>query len=81
MKIVLSLVLACALTAVLSPTSFAGSKQSQAVAPITRANSQGYQPTTADRSGIVLRQDLFDRANPVNVRTDWPAPPAQPGQH
>jgi len=31
-------------------------------------------------SGI-LRQDLFDRANPNNARTDWPAPPAQPGQH
>ena len=81
MKIVLSLVLACALTAALSPTSFAGSKQRQAVAPITRANSQGFQVTAADRFNIILWQDLFDRANPVNVRTDWPAPPAQPAQH
>lgn len=28
----------------------------------------------------VLRQDLFDRNNPRNLRFDWPAPPAQPGQ-
>jgi hypothetical protein len=35
-------------------------------------------PSTA--RGFVLRQDLFDRAAPNNVRSDWPAPPAQPGQ-
>jgi hypothetical protein len=29
-------------------------------------------------SGIV-RQDLFDRGNPINLRSDWPSPPAQPG--
>ena len=28
----------------------------------------------------VLRQDLFDRNNPNNIRSDWHAPPAQPGQ-
>ena len=28
----------------------------------------------------VLRQDLFDRGNPNNVRHDYPAPTAQPGQ-
>ena len=27
----------------------------------------------------VLRQDLFDRRNPANLRQDYPAPPAQPG--
>lgn len=27
----------------------------------------------------VLRQDLFDRNNPNNLRHDYPAPPAQPG--
>jgi hypothetical protein len=31
------------------------------------------------RSGI-LRQDLFDRNNPNNLRSDWPSPPAQPAQ-
>ena len=28
----------------------------------------------------VIRQDLFDRRNPNNLRTDYPAAPAQPGQ-
>jgi hypothetical protein len=35
--------------------------------------------TEAFPSGI-LRQDLFDRNNPNNLRSDWPSPPAQPGQ-
>jgi hypothetical protein len=28
----------------------------------------------------VLRQDLFDRRNPNNLRHDYPTAPAQPGQ-
>jgi hypothetical protein len=32
------------------------------------------------KTGFVLRQDLFDRNNPNNLRSDWPAPPAQAGQ-
>ena len=31
-------------------------------------------------SGLVIRQDLFDRRDPNNFRSDWPSPPAQPGQ-
>ena len=27
----------------------------------------------------ILRQDLFDRRNPNNLRHDFPAPPGQPG--
>lgn len=81
MKIVRSLVLAWALTAALSPASLAGSRPSQTVSPIAKANSPGLQAIAANRFGIVLRQDLFDRANPANVRPDWPAPPAQPAQH
>ena len=30
--------------------------------------------------GFILRQDLFDRNNPNNLRSNWPSPPAQPGQ-
>jgi hypothetical protein len=39
-------------------------------------------PTSIDtsKSGFVLRQDLFDRNNPNNLRSDWPGPAAQPGQ-
>jgi hypothetical protein len=33
------------------------------------------------RGGFILRQDLFDRNNPNNLRSDWPSPPAQPGQY
>jgi hypothetical protein len=28
----------------------------------------------------ILRQDLFDRRNPANLRYDYPPPPRQPGQ-
>ena len=31
--------------------------------------------------GPILRQDLFDRNNPNNLRSDWPGPRAQPAQH
>jgi hypothetical protein len=34
----------------------------------------------APKSGFILRQDLFDRNNPNNLRSDWPGPSAQPGQ-
>jgi hypothetical protein len=36
-------------------------------------------PIDARTSGLI-RQDLFDRNNPNNLRSDWPSPPAQPGQ-
>jgi hypothetical protein len=29
---------------------------------------------------FILRQDLFDRNNPNNLRSDYPGPPAQPAQ-
>jgi hypothetical protein len=32
-----------------------------------------------DAWGGILRQDLFDRNNPNNLRSDWPSPPRQPG--
>jgi hypothetical protein len=32
------------------------------------------------KNGFVLKQDLFDRNNPNNLRSDWPGPSAQPGQ-
>jgi hypothetical protein len=39
-------------------------------------------PTLIDTrtSGFILRQDLFDRNNPNNLRSDWHSPPAQPAQ-
>jgi hypothetical protein len=37
-------------------------------------------PVVSRKSHFILRQDLFDRQNPTNLRSDWPGPPAQPGQ-
>jgi hypothetical protein len=36
-------------------------------------------PAIDPRPSGLLRQDLFDRNNPNNLRSDWPSPPAQPG--
>jgi hypothetical protein len=37
-------------------------------------------PSIEPRPSGLLRQDLFDRNNPNNLRSDWPSPRAQPGQ-
>ncbi|MET3907812.1 hypothetical protein ABID59_002153 [Bradyrhizobium sp. S3.3.6] len=37
-------------------------------------------PDVGRKGQLILRQDLFDRQNPTNLRSDWPSPPAQPGQ-
>jgi hypothetical protein len=37
-------------------------------------------PVSTGKTGFILRQDLFDRNNPNNLRSDWHGPPAQPGQ-
>lgn len=49
-----------------------------AKAPAVRKSPPVIHPV---RSGFILRQDLFDRNNPNNLRSDWPSPPAQPGQY
>jgi hypothetical protein len=36
-------------------------------------------PTDSRRVPFVLRQDLFDRNDPNNLRSDYPGPPGQPG--
>ena len=39
-------------------------------------------PVDRGRTGfVVLRQDLFDRNNPNNLRSDYPGPPAQPSSY
>jgi len=37
-------------------------------------------PPVDVRPSGVLRQDLFDRNDPNNLRSDYSGPPAQPGQ-
>jgi hypothetical protein len=61
------------------PPQTTGAAKTIPVAP----NGQKFAPRSVDvrTTGFaVLRQDLFDRYNPNNLRSDWPGPPAQPGQ-
>ena len=70
--LVVSCILACPAIA------FAQSAHTK-VAP-THDNRKVPPTIATPRSGFILRQDLFDRNNPNNLRSDWPSPPAQPGQ-
>jgi hypothetical protein len=75
MKKIIVLVLSCAWA---FPTnSFAQTGHTEVLA--TRAVRKGPPTFVTPKSGFILRQDLFDRNNPNNLRSDWPAPPAQPG--
>ena len=67
----------CALEAALATTAFAKSAHTRAAAAHV---SQIKSPAVTSKSGFILRQDLFDRLDPNNLRSDWPGPPAQPGQ-
>ena len=52
-----------------------------AAAVVPNRNAHGIAPSIDDtKRGFILRQDLFDRNNPNNLRSDWPGPSAQPGQ-
>jgi hypothetical protein len=74
MKIMI-LTLSCALAF----PAIASAKNAQA--KVTPTQVRRIAPSVEiPRSALVLRQDLFDRNNPNNLRSDWPVPPAQPGQ-
>jgi hypothetical protein len=68
------------LNAAFSSAALAGSNRvltpTPHTAPAASADAQRKMLTLSP----LLRQDLFDRASPTNVRANWPAPPAQPGQ-
>lgn len=82
MKIMQLLAVLCALEMVLSTTALARTKSMQVGAVPVQENAQVNRTVfIGSKSGFILRQDLFDRLNPNNIRTDWPAPSAQPGQH
>jgi len=51
-----------------------------AVADGHREKTQVRWSTDWTKPGLIVRQDLFDRRNPNNLRNDWPAPPSQPNQ-
>ena len=43
-------------------------------------NVRGMPPSIDAGPSGVISQDLFARNNPNNLQSDWPSPPAQPGQ-
>jgi hypothetical protein len=68
----------CALEVAVATTAFAKTSRTKVVtAPNVR---QAAPLVDSCRGGFVCRQDLFDRNNRNNLRSDWPGPPAQPGQ-
>jgi hypothetical protein len=73
-----ALAIFCALEALLMTTASAKDPHTK----IVPAHDAGRTPSPviSSKSHFILRQDLFDRLNPNNLRTDWPTPPAQPGQ-
>lgn len=81
MIIIRFLVVLFALEVALATTALAKTKSTQASVVAAQYDAQVQRPVFIGRSGIILRQDLFDRRNPNNIRTNWPAPPAQPGRY
>ncbi len=76
----ITLLCCCALAVVTTPP-MAAAKPLTKAAPTTQPRPV---PPPVDTAGPqwfpIVRQDLFDRNNPNNARSDWHAPPAQPGQ-
>jgi hypothetical protein len=46
---------------------------------VTPTDARRIQPTFDFPARGILRQDLYDRNNPDNLRNDFPSPPKQPG--
>ena len=74
-----SVVVLCFLGIAFATTAFAEVSHSK-VAHVHDARRIPPSPVDRGRVGFILRQDLFDRNNPNNLRSDWHGPPAQPGQ-
>jgi hypothetical protein len=76
------LVLFCVLAAGVGTAAFAKATKVAAVHDVRHVPSWMRVTPMADgcRHCSVVRQDLFDRNNPDNLRSDYPSPPAQPAQ-
>jgi hypothetical protein len=80
MTITRFIVAICALQMTLAPFAVAKTKSVPTRVVAVQEVTLGDSFILRGKHGSILRQDLFDRLNRNNIRTDWPAPPAQPGQ-
>jgi hypothetical protein len=71
-------VLALSFTAAFATIAFADGPQAKLATAQIPPKIQ--PPVGRGKIGFVLRQDLFDRNDPNNLRSDYHGPPAQPGQ-
>jgi hypothetical protein len=71
----MTLVLACALVC---PTIAFSQTANTKLTPINDVR-RTLPKIVSPKDGLILRQDLIDRNNPNNVRSDWPAPSGLPG--
>ena len=51
-----------------------------AIAPPTHDVRKIPPSIDARTRGFIITQDLIDRNNPINLRSDWPSPSGLPGQ-
>ena len=71
----------CAFQLAYATSAFADGARKKVAAPSNVRQAAPWAPVgDSCRSGFICRQDLFERNNPNNIRSDYPAPPAQPGQ-
>jgi len=68
----------CALEVAVATGAFAKTSRTRVV-PVPDVR-QAAPLVDSCRGGFVCKQDLFDRNNRNNLRSDWPSPPAQPAQ-
>jgi hypothetical protein len=68
----------CAFEAAFATTAFAKNAHTSAAA--AHDVRQIKSPAVTCKGSFILRQDLCDRLDPNNLRSDWPGPPAQPAQ-
>lgn len=75
------LILFCALAAGAETAAFAKALRTKvAAAHDVRQVTPIQLAPRVDRNCFGCWQDLFDRNNPNNLRSDYPSPPAQPAQ-
>ena len=72
-------ILATLSVALLPTMGFAQNAQTKAE-PAQTARRMPPPPPAVFRPLVIIRQDLFDRNDPNNLRSDYQGPPAQPGQ-